>query len=439
MPIWYGFALFGAAHVQSGPLTVDQAVQIALQNGYSVLIAQTRVDRQQGVVSEAKGRLGPQATIGGAYTRFDRQGTSTFGSQTIVTSPIDSKSASASASIPIDINGNLHHQVGAAKANLLASKEDFVAAGNNIKLDTRSAFFSVLRAQKFVEVQQQAVKDAQEQLANTELLEKGGVAAHVDTLRVQSLVQQSQSDLIAAQNALAIANANFNAVLARPIDTPVEVIDVTSLPTQPSDEAKLRTGAHARRPEAKALLNARKALQELRRSAETGLLPTLNFSVNYSRSFNTGAFAQPYTLDGQLTLGWPIFDSGITKARVKEAKQDEEQARIQYDQTLEGISQEVRQAMANLTDASQRLDSATKQVQYTEENLRLARLRYQAGEGILLQVTDAETLLTQARNQEVSARYDYLAAYSQLQHAVGTDDVPAAESEAAPAPKEIKK
>ena len=122
MPIWYGFALFGAAHVQSGPLTVDQAVQIALQNGYSVLIAQTRVDRQQGVVSEAKGRLGPQATIGGAYTRFDRQGTSTFGSQTIVTSPIDSKSASASASIPIDINGNLHHQVGAAKANLLASK-----------------------------------------------------------------------------------------------------------------------------------------------------------------------------------------------------------------------------------------------------------------------------------------------------------------------------
>ncbi|HWA83783.1 MAG TPA: TolC family protein [Fimbriimonadaceae bacterium] len=428
MPIWFGLAIFGVAQAQTGPLSVDQAVQIALQNGYSVLIAQTRVARQGAAVNEAAGHLGPQINLGGSYTRFDREGTADFGGQTVVTSPIDTKSASVSASVPIDINGSLHHQLGAAKSNYRASVENLAAAGNDIKLNARNAFFAVLRAQKLVDVQQQALKDAQEQLKNSQLLEQNGVAAHVDTLRVQSQVQQSQSDLIAAQNALAIANANFNAVLARPIDTPVDLVDVAALPDKPGDEGKLRDQAHAQRPEAKALLETRKALAEIRKAAETGNLPTLSFAVNYNRSFNTGAFAQPYTLGGTLTLGFPIFDSGITSARVKEAKQDENQAKLQYDQELESISQEVRQAVANMLNASERLDSATKQVQYTEENLRLARIRYQAGEGILLQVTDAETLLTQARNQEVAARYDYLTAYAQLQHALGVDDVKAAES-----------
>src|SRR4051812_21291873 len=112
MPFWFGIAIFGAAQTQTGPLTVDDAVRIALQNGYSVLISQTRVNRQQAVVSENKGQLGPKGTLGANYTRFDREGTSTFGSQTIVTSPIDTKSFSAALTLPIDISGSLHHQVG---------------------------------------------------------------------------------------------------------------------------------------------------------------------------------------------------------------------------------------------------------------------------------------------------------------------------------------
>lgn len=439
MPIWLGLSLFAAAAPQTGPMTMDDAVRAALQNGYSVLIAQTRVARQQAAIGEAAGQLGPRANVGANYTRYDRQGTASVGGQSVVTSPIDTKSFSLGGSIPIDISGTLHHQVGAAKANFRATQENFVTAGNDIKLNARDAFLQVLRAQKLISVQQQALTDAQEQLKNTQLLEQGGVAAHVDTLRAQSQVQQAQSDLIAAQNALAIANANFNAVLARPIDTPVDLVDIAALPPQPAQEAKLREDAHKRRPEARSLLQVRQALAEVRRAEQGGLLPTLNFSVNYNRNLDTGAFSQPYTLAGTFTFALPIFDSGVTRARVREARQDEEQARIQYEQTLESISQEVRQAMANLTNAQQRLESATKQVQYADENLRLARLRYQAGEGILLQVTDAETLLTQARNQEVTARYDYLTSYAQLQHALGTDDVDAAQNAPSPPPTKDSK
>src|ERR1044072_7492534 len=134
MPIWLGFAFFGMAKVQTGPLTLDEAVNVALQNGYSVLISQTRVARQRAVVSEAQGQLGPKINISGTYTRFDREGTANFGGQPVVTSPIDTKSFTLGGSLPIDINGSLHHQRGAAKANLKATEFNLAATGNDIKL-----------------------------------------------------------------------------------------------------------------------------------------------------------------------------------------------------------------------------------------------------------------------------------------------------------------
>ena len=39
------------------------------QLGYSVLIAETRVNRQQAVVAEQNGQLGPKGNVGATFTR----------------------------------------------------------------------------------------------------------------------------------------------------------------------------------------------------------------------------------------------------------------------------------------------------------------------------------------------------------------------------------
>lgn len=435
MGFWIAFALFGMSR-QTGPLTVDQAVQIAEQNAFSVQISQTRVARNRAQVSEARGNLGPRVNLSGSYTRFDRATTVPDGNGgSVVVSPIDSKQAGVTGTLPIDISGALRNAVNAARENLRAAQQNLVASSNDIRLQARQAFFQVLRAERLVGVQEQAVKDAQEQVDNVTKLEQGGLAAHVDVLSAQVQLQQSKADLINAQNFLQISEAAFNATLARPIDTPVELVDVSSLPTQPTDEPRLRSLAQSNRPEARSLLFTRNALADLRKVEAAGNKPNLGFSVGYNRNLNQGQ--TPYTASATLSLNWPIFDSGITRARVEQVRQDEKQAEIQYNQLLESISQEVRQALVNLNNTAQLLDVATAQVTVAEENLRLARIRYQAGEGILLQVTDAETVLTQARTNLIATRYDYLDAYAQLQRALGSDDLTAIP---APAPQaEAKK
>jgi outer membrane protein TolC len=126
---------------------------------------------------------------------------------------------------------------------------------------------------------------------------------------------------------------------------------------------------------------------------------------------------------GVAAITWPIFDSGITRARVKEARQDEAQNQIGIDQLSLGISLQVRSAVKNLQNAADRLKLAQEQVGVAEEAFRLSNVRHDAGEGILLEVIDAQTDLTQARVGEVSARYDYLSAFADLQQAIGVDQV----------------
>ncbi|RYE98947.1 MAG: TolC family protein, partial [Oxalobacteraceae bacterium] len=97
--------------------------------------------------------------------------------------------------------------------------------------------------------------------------------------------------------------------------------------------------------------------------------------------------------------------------------------RITLDQTRLSISQEVRTALSGLRTAEARLATATAQVGFATEVERLARIRRDAGEATFLEVVDAQTQLVIARNAEVTARYDYLASFADLQRAVGRDDV----------------
>ena len=122
-----------------------------------------------------------------------------------------------------------------------------------------------------------------------------------------------------------------------------------------------------------------------------------------------------------MSLSLPIFDGGAIRARVGEARQNEVQARIRSRaDRAHGVSQDVRNAGANLRGARARLDNATRQVALAEEVYRIAQVRQAAGAGTYVETVDAQTTLTTARQNYVRARYDVLTAYSQLQRAVGS-------------------
>jgi outer membrane protein TolC len=416
------FAALQAPSGQSGPLTLDEALRIAEQNAFAIKLQEAIVEQNRQRVAEARGNMGPRVTLSGTYTRWSEQGTSNFGGQTVVTQPIDNKSVNVIATMPIDIAGNLRRQVNAARENEQASRDLLRASVNDVRLSTKQAYFAVLRAEGLVRVAEQSVRSREEWLSQARKLYEQQQIARVDVTRYENDLSQAQADLINARNQLQLAQQQFNLVLARPIETPVELATVGELPAVSTGTDDLVTLAQAQRPEVLALGNTLEALANVRRAQEAGMNPSLSVSLQHQRTIDAQGFsARNEQTYGTLNLGIPLFDSGVTRARVRAARQDEERARINLSQTKLVISQEVRTALANMGSARARLDNAERQVLLAAEVLRLARVKQEAGTGTYVEIVDAETALTNARNALVAARYDYLTSYAQLQRAVGND------------------
>jgi outer membrane protein TolC len=417
-------ALAGLFSTQPAPtlLTLDDALRYADRNAFAIRLQQAAVEKQRQAVKQALGTIGPTLGLNGTYTRFDQETTASFGpgQPSFVISPIETRTATATASLPIDITGNLQRLIRASKANLLAQRETLEASRNDTRQAVKTAYLAVLRAESQVKVAQEAIASETENVRTTQAQFEHGTAAKLDVLTAKTQLSQSQSDLITAQNTELIAKESLNNALARKINTPIDVVDPAE-PTPPSEGSAdaLELIAQKNRPEALALLKTRDALKEIRRATEQGNLPSLSLSVAYQENLGVVAFGtRPETTTGVLSLNWPLYDSGQTRARVKEARQDEETARIQYEQLELGISLDVRQAFANLVNARAKLDVANQQVESGREALRLAKLKLDQGEGIYLEVLNAQSSLTQA---QVAARYDFLQAIADLQHAVGSD------------------
>jgi outer membrane protein TolC len=304
----------------------------------------------------------------------------------------------------------------------MASRQNFAAADNNLRQTVRNAYFTILGDKAQLTVAQDTVQNAQDTLKNAQLKLTAGTLARYDVLQYQTQLSQAQSDLITAQNNLEVAKENFNDVLARPIDTAFEVQDIETLPTVTRGANDLTKAALANRPDALALQSTIESFKYSAKATEASMDPSLQLGAQHLRIFYPGTANTAFSENSAfLSLNIPLFDSGITRAKVKEIHQQEEQSRIQLDQLKLSISLEVRQDLSNLQSAQAKLDVAQKQVEQAAEAYRLAVVRANAGESTTLDVTNAQTQLTTAKTGLVNARYAYLIDYAALQRAIDED------------------
>lgn len=428
-------ALWAAATgpAQDGPLTIDQAAAIAESRAFAVRLQQSGLLRANAVVRQAESRLGPQITGNVSFGRSGQALHGSFGTDdqgnplpaTLLT-PVNSATYNVTASLPIDISGALHANLRSAEATRRGQRENVRASVNDARLNARTAFLNALRAKAAVTVQEQSLVNAQAQAKQAQQQFEQVQIAKIDVDRLNAAVAQRQTDLIDAQNQYQIAIQQLNLTLARPIDTPVDPVEVPTLPNVQVDPAALDSIARASRPETRAARENVDARAQIRAGAERANIPNLNLSLSRTRNGGDLGFnGQSDTTSLGLTFSVPLFDSGFIRSQVGQFRQDEEQAKIQLAQTELNVSQEVRAAITNLVNARARLENANRQVALAEEVYRIAQVRQAAGAGTYVEVVDAETTLTNARNQLVRARYDVLTAYSQLQRAVGNDSLTA--------------
>jgi outer membrane protein TolC len=121
-----------------------------------------------------------------------------------------------------------------------------------------------------------------------------------------------------------------------------------------------------------------------------------------------------------VTLKIPIFDGGRRDARREESLSQYRQEQIRTGDLELQIELDVRLALDSLNSADSQVATAQEGLTLAQNELEQARRRYQAGVANSLEVTDAQTRLGRARDNQISAVYHHNLARLELATATGT-------------------
>jgi len=161
--------------------------------------------------------------------------------------------------------------------------------------------------------------------------------------------------------------------------------------------------------------------------AKYGYLPSL--SLDFFYGLNANQFAakfydpEPHNnlgFAGQITLNIPVWNWGATRSKVVQANLRRQQAELDVTQAQRSLQANLEAAHREARVAQAQLASLRSSVALAGDNLRLTLLRYTAGESTSLEVVDAQTTLTQARNALADGLSRFRVALAVVQTLTGT-------------------
>lgn len=403
----------------TAPLTVDEAVVYALKYNPAVLNATegVQISQTQVKIAQTNGALTAGINLNTVYT--PSPASANFQGSTIPLGAALGSTLQVFASQPVYPSSRWTAPVNSAKAGVGLSSEALARTRQQVVFQTRQAFYQVLTAQELQQVAQDAVEVARRQLDLAQNTVNAGLAAPLDVFQSKAALANAEVTLVQAKNTLDVSHAVLATQLGLPAGTPVQVMAPKELPAPPTDIDALVAEALRNRPE---LLQYNYRRQQIRAGMELSKLelkPIVNLQPNYTQSLQGGSVFGTSGFSLSVVIAWNLINGGRTKAELKQAQQQLQQIDTSAQQEKLQVTLEVRQAWLNQQNAYQQLTAAEQQRAAAAEALRISQLRYENGEGIVLEVEQARLNLTQALTSLAQARFQALTAAAQLAFALG--------------------
>ena len=415
-------------HFIPQPLSLADAVNLALQRNPNILRAQKDLEAVQGVVIQTRAVAIPKLNLDGSYSAaqpndVDRVATPifTFGNdQNWVTQMKLVQS--------LYEGGRVLSALRVARLTEERSLLDYQTAVANTVVEVQVAYYDVLLALQQITVQEASVALLTNELGDTTRRYDAGTVPRFNVLRAEVELANARPKLIRARNSYRIGKNNLVSQLG--FNVPKEFVEDIPLTLAGKLEAvpyqielpQAIMLALERRTELGALRKTQALRNEDIVNAKSTYKPSLQafggYDVHNSILSTDIADVRNGFIAG-LQLNWSLFDGRRTKGKVMEATALYERAAVDLDDTGRRIELEVRTAYSNFIEADEVLKSQEKVQEEAEEALRLARARSEAGTGTQLDVLSAQTALTEARTTQIQALRDYSVARARLERAIG--------------------
>ncbi len=402
-------------------LSLSDCLEIALQQNHDIRLTQEVLAQADAKITQARAAMLPFLGVEGSYTGLDDKLSFSMGPQSLTFMDRDIYKAGIVVRQPIYMGGRLDAARKASQYSRDAQNQENRAIEEEITFQVTRVYRTAQVSKAFRTVAVEAVDLLEAHEHDVAILVDQGANPSIDLLRTQTELANARKEMNGADNAVDLANSALKNLLSIPLEASVGLTEALVRQSRPEADLSSLTGmALLQRPERFAMDSKIAAAEQALRAAKGEYLPTIALEGRYE--YLEGGFRD---LEGgdHWTVGigarLPLWNWGETAAKVREARSQLFQVRIQQEKTTDRIRLEVRQAFLEIGKAEKNIEAAESALNTAREAYRQARARYRAGEGTNTDVLDVRTALSRAEANHTQALFDYNVALAALHRAVG--------------------
>jgi outer membrane protein TolC len=408
--IWpYFFAL-----AEGVSFTLEEAMLVGLRDNRGILLKEEDVKRAKVKIAESHTDLFPLFTLSGGWARTRNYYSKDLSQSNTQVSLRQYLYAGGRIFNTIKFNG---YNFEIAKA--LLDKEKIETA-----LKIKDTFYTLILAQEFVNLNKLLLENGQEHFQYQLERQKFGEISESAVLQAQSSLSNLEEVYVSSLNQVISAKESLINLLYLEQD-----VDISALGDIGYEEAEVALDlgllkALEERPEIKqyaAQLQADKSAIEI---AKASGRPDIYASWDYySRSHTATALANTRGWNDHNVIGvnvsWPVFDGWKAKAKVEGAVFELKKTQLLKDKVIKDIILELKDAYLGLKDAIAKIKSNQTEIKVYTDNLKVSTEKYDKGQLSLLDKSDAEVKYAVAMFNYKQASYDYILAKAKFDKATG--------------------
>ena len=416
--IWL-YATSALAQPPSKPLTLDDCVRLAEAAQSSVTIAKQQAEiARYGITAAVAGFL-PQAAVNTAFNYNSPLPRNREEFSFVSANGIREYVGVGAVNLDIDTSGRLRAQLARARADAAEAAANIMLSQRDLKRAITAAFYRLLLARHLAQVSRDSLQEAEAFERRTNLLVQGMEAARADAVKAHAESQFLRQSVNAADLEARMANHDLASFWTIDVDGELSIADALEeqipLP-EPSTPATARPFIN--RFEFRVYDAQRRGFLADARRARADRLPQLSFTYEYGIDSTRVAWSdRGYAAFVNFRI--PVFDWFRARSAERQFQLQAKQVETQSNIAQRTFSRDYRDALARVELIYGQIAITEEQVNASQENLRLARVRYEGGEGLALDVVAAQSQLAQARTNFYTAKANYLNARADLEVTAG--------------------
>lgn len=429
-------ALVPAYAQQAQPLTLEQAVDMALQNNHLLNVRKLQVSEKEAKVAEDAIKRYPVASVSSSYQYNANLGQlvieqGSFGALplggTTIALPNEEKTfplgkhhnfnAGVTLYQPITQLGKIKTGIEVAKTDVELARHEQSRASLQIKQAIEKLYYGLLITQKQQEEANAKIKLAQMRLYDVESALLSGKTIDVNKAGLQANIADEEQNLLK----LRIQTEDYTADLKQL--TGIEADSVTLAPVANMAVAtgtldSYLTNAASTNNDIKIASLTEIKTQKAIRAAEQSNLPDIGLVAGYSYQTGNLLFPNNNPFVGA-QFKWNIQDLVSNKQVIRQRHFLSQQARENLINTQNQVKNDVSKTHRKLSQATALIAVAEKAVKYRTEELKVQSDKQASGLNLEADILNTRSLLAKAEADLLAAQLNYRLAQSDLQRLAG--------------------